>query len=214
MTESDITNNFYSSVVQCKSCNPNCHQDCRDTLRKNTHANIQNQVSVSESLKMNVLNTFTIYGPTNNILSHQNSYLYKRSNNRNWSTPNNLRNQSDRLLPSRSDTNNKSFLYTNISTRGSSINRTITSNRPGAMNPGGIGVDVKHGSYTRYLSRLKAKNITSNKMGPFDDENEEVNGSANKFNQLNKGIHSRVRPATNNKLYRFTIINTNNCCPS
>jgi len=39
----------------------------------------------------------------------------------------------------------------------SSTKRTITSNRPGAMSPGGSGVDIKHNSYDRYLNRLKGK---------------------------------------------------------
>ena len=39
----------------------------------------------------------------------------------------------------------------------SSTKRTITSNRPGAMSPGGAGVDIKHNSYDRYLNRLKGK---------------------------------------------------------
>lgn len=40
----------------------------------------------------------------------------------------------------------------------SSTKRTITRNRPGAMSPGGSGVDIKHNSYDRYLNRLKGKN--------------------------------------------------------
>ena len=39
----------------------------------------------------------------------------------------------------------------------SSTKRTITSSRPGAMSPGGVGVDIKHNSYDRYLNRLKGK---------------------------------------------------------
>jgi len=39
----------------------------------------------------------------------------------------------------------------------SSTKRTITANRPGAMSPGGTGVDIKHNSYDRYLNRLKGK---------------------------------------------------------
>ena len=39
----------------------------------------------------------------------------------------------------------------------SSTKRTITSNRPGGMSPGGAGVDIKHNSYDRYLNRLKGK---------------------------------------------------------
>ena len=45
---------------------------------------------------------------------------------------------------------------TNIST----INRrhtSVTSSRPGCQTPGGIGCDIKHNSYDRYLNRLKGK---------------------------------------------------------
>lgn len=41
--------------------------------------------------------------------------------------------------------------------RSSSTRRTLTGSRPGAQCPGGAGVDVKHGSYDRYLLRLKGK---------------------------------------------------------
>jgi len=41
--------------------------------------------------------------------------------------------------------------------RGNSTRRTVTGIRPGAQCPGGYGVDVKHGSYDRYLLRLKGK---------------------------------------------------------
>jgi hypothetical protein len=44
-------------------------------------------------------------------------------------------------------------------TRGNSLHTTLTSSRPGAANPGGIGVDVKHDSYARYLNRKKAGNL-------------------------------------------------------
>jgi hypothetical protein len=39
----------------------------------------------------------------------------------------------------------------------SSTRRTITRLRPGALSPGGSGVDIKHNSYERYLNRLKGK---------------------------------------------------------
>lgn len=43
---------------------------------------------------------------------------------------------------------------------GTSMNRrytSVTSSRPGCQTPGGIGVDIKHNSYDRYLNRLKGK---------------------------------------------------------
>jgi len=66
-----------------------------------------------------------------------------------WGSKNNLRSQSDRALPS------KNSPYINIPTRGNSTKTSITSNKPGGMDPGGAGVDVKHGSYHRYLSKKK-----------------------------------------------------------
>jgi hypothetical protein len=41
-----------------------------------------------------------------------------------------------------------------------SLNRrhtSVTSSRPGCQAPGGVGVDIKHNSYDRYLNRLKGK---------------------------------------------------------
>jgi hypothetical protein len=34
---------------------------------------------------------------------------------------------------------------------------SVTSSRPGCQSPGGIGCDIKHNSYDRYLNRLKGK---------------------------------------------------------
>jgi hypothetical protein len=40
---------------------------------------------------------------------------------------------------------------------GNSLKRTKTRLRPGALSPGGVGVDIKHNSYDRYLARIKGK---------------------------------------------------------
>jgi len=39
----------------------------------------------------------------------------------------------------------------------SSTRHTITRNRPGAMSPGGVGCDIKHNSYVRYLNKIKGR---------------------------------------------------------
>ena len=44
-------------------------------------------------------------------------------------------------------------------THGNSLRATLTSGRPGAGGAGGLGVDVKHDSYARYLNRKKASAI-------------------------------------------------------
>lgn len=41
--------------------------------------------------------------------------------------------------------------------RGNSTKRTITRLQPGALSPGGIGVDIKHNSYARYLNKIKGQ---------------------------------------------------------
>ena len=60
-------------------------------------------------------------------------------------------NQSDRDHPS----NSKLSTFRVVPRRPNSTKRTKTSLRPGALCPGGIGVDVKHNSYDRYLARKK-----------------------------------------------------------
>ena len=44
-----------------------------------------------------------------------------------------------------------------VPSRGNSTRSTLTRARPGACSAGGAGVDVKHGSYDRYIARLKGK---------------------------------------------------------
>ena len=46
---------------------------------------------------------------------------------------------------------------------GSSLRHSQTRERPGATSPGGVGVDIKHNSYNRYMNRLKAPYL---KRGP------------------------------------------------
>lgn len=53
---------------------------------------------------------------------------------------------------------------TNIRTRNSnSLRKTRLSVKPGALAPGGKGVDVKHNSYERYLAKKKGRNALRGK---------------------------------------------------
>ena len=45
--------------------------------------------------------------------------------------------------------------------------RQRTRHRPGASGAGGVGVDIKHNSYDRYLARKKAGNLKTNKQTPL-----------------------------------------------
>ncbi len=60
---------------------------------------------------------------------------------------------SDRPIPSNS---NVTHINT-VPSRGSTTRSSVTRDRPGSQAPGGKGVDIKHGSYSRYLARLKGR---------------------------------------------------------
>ena len=50
----------------------------------------------------------------------------------------------------------------------SSVRHTQTRPRPGALTPGGYGVDIKHNSYYRYLGRLKGKKDFRRGIVPYN----------------------------------------------
>jgi len=51
------------------------------------------------------------------------------------------------------------IVHSNVPSRGSSTHHSITRMRPGSTSAPGKGVDVKHGSYDRYLARLKGRSV-------------------------------------------------------
>ena len=193
---------FDNPVVQCRSClNHACYVNCKNARQKTIEARIQNQVGVSQSQMNSVRSAFYIREVSGNNVGGTLSGGITSS--RIWGNSNNLRNQSDRLkihFP-------KNY---NVPTRGNSTKSSVTANRPGSMCPGGRGVDVKHGSYARYLGKIKANNISQSKMGPFNSQ--DVNGSVARLEKLNSGIGARTREVVDNKLFRFSIINTTRCC--
>jgi len=101
---------------------------------------IQNQVRAPASLYTMNIHSLSVKGPSSNNPLPQ---YY----NVNW-------NQS-------SDRNRPHIQNRVVPTNGNSTRSSITRNRPGSGSPGGIGVDIKHNSYDRYLSRKKAHNLKS-----------------------------------------------------
>jgi hypothetical protein len=96
----------------------------------------------------------------------------------------------------------------------SSTKRTITSNRPGAMSPGGAGVDIKHNSYDRYLNRLKGKapvrrGIIPPNFGvpyiPFNRAEPIYGGKIMKTSIVN-GCNCPIVSDGDNKLYKDSAI--------
>lgn len=61
-----------------------------------------------------------------------------------------------------SDSPGPSVQKPSIPTGNTSLSKrhtSVTSNKPGCQTPGGVGCDIKHNSYDRYLNRLKGKTV-------------------------------------------------------
>jgi hypothetical protein len=127
------------NIVQCKSCGCSCDASgvCTSAdLTDITQKRIWNTVRVPASEYVMNMSSLTSYQTP--------SAVY---NGVNWNQ------MSDRALPS-----NLTRKYSNVvPSRGNSTRYSLTRDRPGSQAPGGKGVDIKHGSYARYLARLKGK---------------------------------------------------------
>jgi hypothetical protein len=137
-------------------CDINCGRRCNQNLASNDPASqyqrqklIQNTVRVYASLYTMNLAGLAGYQKPSKIpqLIEQNGSPYVAPANVYWNQ------MSDRARPAHQKTKTASgSTYHTSSTR-----HTITRNRPGAMSPGGVGVDIKHNSYDRYLNKIKGK---------------------------------------------------------
>ena len=65
-----------------------------------------------------------------------------------------------------SDRSKPSKTTNNIPSRGNSTKYSLTRHRPGAASAPGLGVDVKHGSYERYLLKKKGKCVYKTQENP------------------------------------------------
>jgi hypothetical protein len=139
--ESDI-------IYNCRNCNKNLASN-NPASQYQRQKIIQNTVRVSSSLYSMNLAGLTVYRRplTTGQLVEQAGTPYYVPPGVNWNQ------MSDRPVPSLQKVKTGSG-----STYGASSTRhTIVRNRPGAMSPGGLGVDIKHNSYDRYLNRIKGK---------------------------------------------------------
>lgn len=121
--------------IQCKACNNNGCNGCHDIIRQKL---MWKQVRVPSSQLTSVKQAINVLGGESNSPTIENG-------NVNW-------NQS-------SDRSNASIQKVYRSTHGNSTKMSITRERPGSQSPGGVGVDIKHNSYNRYLARKKAPHL-------------------------------------------------------
>jgi hypothetical protein len=120
-------------------------------LRTITQKRIWHRIGVPESLYLSDLAALTVVGNASNvpqiITGQHGQVLWSPKTNLNWNQ------SSDRAVPH--------IQVVNVPSRGNSTRTTLTRNRPGASTPGGRGVDIKHGSYARYLAKKKAGNVVT-----------------------------------------------------
>jgi hypothetical protein len=137
-----------SSGGSCRSFNQNLNGNDPATQYQRQKI-IQNTVRVRSSLYTMNLAALSVYQRPNLVYGFVNNSgaTYVVPPGVNWNQ------MSDRKEP---------HVQQVVSGSGSgyganSTKRTITRLRPGALSPGGSGVDIKHNSYERYLNRIKGK---------------------------------------------------------
>ena len=141
-----------TNVYNCNECINNINEDTNKEIKQSckgcqegestyfnkfmTYKKIQKQTNISQSTYLNNLNPFEV--------TKKQNYLYQGLKNY-------AKVSSDREHPSL----NKVIINRNTS----SLKGSKTSLKPGSLSAGGIGVDIKHNSYDRYLAKLKAKSL-------------------------------------------------------
>jgi len=142
------TGEYENDMFRCRNCDTN--------LTANTRANqyqrvkrIYNTVGVPSSIyamNLGALNAYEVPNTQYEIVNVAGTN-YQVSPGVNWNQMSDRRRPHIQVAVSGSGTN----------PGGNSTKRTITRCRPGALSPGGSGVDIKHNSYDRYLNRIKGK---------------------------------------------------------
>ena len=184
-TETKIETN---DIFRCRNCNQNLtSSDPASQYQKQKL--IQNTVRVNSSLyTMNLAGLMGYQKPLNTYqIVEQAGTPYYAPPGVNWNQ------MSDRRSPAVQTVKTGSgSAYGASSTR-----HTIVRDRPGAMSPGGVGVDIKHNSYDRYLNRLKGKSVLRRGVIPPNF------GAPIKFN--------RAYPIYGGKTVKTSIINNCDC---
>ena len=137
-------------------------------LRAITQKRIWHTVRVPESLYLSDLAALTVVGGSDNY-----PVPGPGVSNLNWNQ------SSDRARPHTQ--------IVNVPSHGNSTKTTLTRNRPGASTPGGKGVDVKHGSYARYLARKKAGNLVTRPALPTPGFDADLNVQVATNPRITKG---------------------------
>lgn len=133
---------FPKQTIICSPPDPTYYRcrNCDTNLTSNTP---QNKYQIQKQIQKTVRVSSSEYLMNKASLNAYRSPLLETKVN--WNQ------QSDRPIPSVS----KSTIPTGYHTTLNNRHFSQTSSRPGCQTPGGIGCDIKHNSYQRYLLRLK-----------------------------------------------------------
>ena len=135
-------------VNRCRGCNKNLTSN-NPASRYQILKQIQNTVRVPSSLYSMNIGALNVYQRPNTVYSkvELDNFGYIVSPGVNWNQMSDRKNPHIQKVVSASGS----------TYGGNSLKRTLTRLRPGALSPGGVGVDIKHNSYDRYLARIKGK---------------------------------------------------------
>ena len=160
----------------CRGCYKNMSSDDPAMINQRQKI-IQKTVRINSSLYTMNIAGLNVYQPPSKTYQviEQAGANYIIPPGLNWNQ------MSDRTRPSKQVVKSGSG-----STYGSSSLRgTKVRNRPGAMSPGGSGVDIKHNSYERYLNRIKGKGLLKKGQVQVNDGQRMTGGKDVRFSIVN-----------------------------
>jgi hypothetical protein len=185
---------------RCRGCYKNLSSDDPAMINQRQKI-IQKTVRINSSLyTMNLAGLNVYQSPA------KNSQIVEQAGSRYLIPPGlNWNQMSDRARPA-----NQVVKTGSGSTYGSSSLRgTKVCNRPGAMSPGGIGVDIKHNSYDRYLNRIKGKGLLKKGQVQVNDSQKMTGGKDVKFAIVNN-CECDNNKMNNNNMYANNLAEFNN----
>jgi hypothetical protein len=161
----------------CRGCYKNMLSSDEPAMITQRQKIIQKTVRINSSLyTMNIAGLNVYQSPAKNSqIVEQAGSTYLIPAGLNWNQ------MSDRARPSNQVVKTGSgSIYGSSSLKGTKVR-----NRPGAMSPGGVGVDIKHNSYERYLNRIKGKGLLKKGQVQINDGQKMTGGKDVRFAIVN-----------------------------
>lgn len=181
----------------CRGCYKNISSNDPEMINQRQKI-IQKVVRINSSLyTMNIAGLNVYQSPSKNYqVVEQAGSNYLIPPGLNWNQ------MSDRSRPAQQNVKTGSG-----STYGSSSLRgTKVRNRPGAMSPGGSGVDIKHNSYERYLNRIKGKGLLKKGKVKVDDEQKMTGGKNSRLAIVNNCFCEKDENKIMNNMEEFNNV--------